>query len=109
MNLNFMQETKSTIHWLMIKLFYFKIIVLKNKLYSESKGLLLQGSIEHSVMVIGILLLFSVSCHENIGSDHQLKKFLIVKKILLVSTTVNVERTVWEIFTLMLGCEGLKP
>ena len=45
----------------MIKLFYFKIIVLKNKLYSESKGLLLQGSIEHSVKVIGILLLFSVS------------------------------------------------
>ena len=41
---------------------------------------MLQGSIEHSVMVIGILLLFSVSCHENIGSDHQLKKLLIVKK-----------------------------
>ena len=34
-------------------------------------------------------------------------KFLIVKHTLLVSNVGNVQRTVWRIYTLMLGCEGL--
>ena len=37
-----------------------------------------------------------------------LKKFLIVKQILLVSILGNVQRTVWRIWILMLGCKGLK-
>ena len=37
-----------------------------------------------------------------------LKKFLIVKQILLVSTLGNVQRTLWRIWILMLGCKGLK-
>ena len=41
------------------------------------------------------------------GNDHQLKRLLIVKQILLVSTLGNVKRTVWRIYTLMLGCKGL--
>ena len=42
------------------------------------------------------------------GSDHQLKKLLIVKQILLVSALQNVWRTVWRILMLMIGCKGLK-
>ena len=34
-------------------------------------------------------------------------KFLIVRQILLVNTLVNVQRTVWRILILMLGCKGL--
>ena len=41
------------------------------------------------------------------GNDRQLKRLLIVKQILLVSTLGNVKRTVWRIYTLMLGCKGL--
>ena len=40
-------------------------------------------------------------------SNPQIKKLLIVKQILLVSTSWDVERTVWRRCTLMLGCEGL--
>ena len=42
------------------------------------------------------------------GSDHRLKKLLIVKQILLVSALQNVWRTVWRILMLMIGCKGLK-
>ena len=42
------------------------------------------------------------------GNDHQRLKLLIVKKILLVSTSKNVLRTAWRIFLLMLSCKGLK-
>ena len=41
------------------------------------------------------------------GNDHQLKRLLIVKQILLVSTLGNVQRAVWRIYALMLGCKGL--
>ena len=41
------------------------------------------------------------------GNDHQLKKLLIVRQILLVSILVNVQRAVWRIWTLMLECKGL--
>ena len=34
--------------------------------------------------------------------------FLIVKQILLVSTLINVQRGVWRIFILMLGCKGFR-
>ena len=44
---------------------------------------------------------------KNNGNDHQLKKLLIVKQILLVSTLRNVLRTVWRIYILMLGCKRL--
>ena len=44
---------------------------------------------------------------ENKGNDHQLKKLLIVKQILLVSTLGNVQSTVWRICILNLGCKGL--
>ena len=37
----------------------------------------------------------------------RLWKLLIVQKILLVSILVNVQRTVWRIWLLMLGCKGL--
>ena len=47
-------------------------------------------------------------CHENKGNDHQIKKLLIVRQILLVSTFVNVQRTVWRICILMLGCRWLR-
>ena len=47
------------------------------------------------------------SGHENKINDHQLKKLLIFKQILLVSTFGNVQRTVWRICILMLGCKGL--
>ena len=46
--------------------------------------------------------------YENKRSDHQLRKFLIVKQILLVSTLKNVLRTVWRICILTLGCKGLR-
>ena len=45
---------------------------------------------------------------ENKGRDHQLKKRLIIKQILLVSTLGNVKRTVWTICILMLGRKGLE-
>ena len=45
---------------------------------------------------------------ENKGRDHQLKKRLIIKQILLVSTLGNVKRTVWTICILMLGRIGLE-
>ena len=41
------------------------------------------------------------------GNDHQLKKLLIVKQILLVTTLGNVWRTVWRICMLISGCIGL--
>ena len=44
---------------------------------------------------------------EDKGNDYQLKKLMIVKQILLVSALVNVQRTVWRIWTLMLRCKGL--
>ena len=43
----------------------------------------------------------------NKGNDHQLKKLLTVKQILLVSTMGDVWRTVWRICIMMLGCKGL--
>ena len=46
--------------------------------------------------------------HENKGNNHQLKRLLIVKQILLVNTLGNVWRTVWRIYILMLGCKGLR-
>ena len=45
--------------------------------------------------------------HENIVNESQFKKLLIVKQILLVITTVNVERSVRRIWMLLLGCKGL--
>ena len=42
------------------------------------------------------------------GNDHQLKKLLIVKEILLYSSSGNIKRTVWRIHILMLGCKELK-
>ena len=41
------------------------------------------------------------------GNDYQLKKLMIVKQILLISALVNVQRTVWRIWTLMLRYKGL--
>ena len=46
-------------------------------------------------------------CHENKGNDQQLKKLLVVRQILIVSTLVTVQRTVWRIGIMMLGCKGL--
>ena len=40
------------------------------------------------------------------SDDHQFKKLLIVKQILLVSTLGNVLETVWRICILMLGWKG---
>ena len=40
--------------------------------------------------------------HESQGNDHQLKKLLIVKQILLVSASGNVKRPVWRMCVLML-------
>ena len=45
--------------------------------------------------------------HENKRNDHQLRKLLIVWQILFVSTLKNVQRTVWRICILILGCKGL--
>ena len=45
--------------------------------------------------------------HEIKENKHQLKKLLIVKQILLVSTLGNFYKTVWRICILMLGCIGL--
>ena len=41
-----------------------------------------------------------------IRNNPQLKKSLIGKQILLVSTVGNVWSTVWRICILMLGCKG---
>ena len=46
--------------------------------------------------------------HEKIGNDHHLRRLSIVKQILLVSSIRNVQRTVWRICILMLGCKGLR-
>ena len=46
--------------------------------------------------------------HEKIGNDHHLRLLSIVKQILLVSSIRNVQRTVWRICILMLGCKGLR-
>ena len=43
----------------------------------------------------------------NKGNDRLFKKLLIAKKIHLVSNIVNVTRTVWRIWILMLGCKKL--
>ena len=43
----------------------------------------------------------------NKGNDHQLKKLLTAKQILLVSIIGNVWRKVWRICIMMLGCKGL--
>ena len=43
---------------------------------------------------------------QNKRNDHQLKKLLIVKQILPVSTLGNVKRIVWRMWILMLGCKG---
>ena len=45
--------------------------------------------------------------HENKGNDHLLDKLLIIKQILLDSTTGCLWRTVWRLCILMLGCKGL--
>ena len=37
-------------------------------------------------------------------NDHQFKRLLIVKQILLVITTGNLKRTLWIILIRMLGC-----
>ena len=55
-----------------------------------------------SVKVKSVLLLITsyrtplIKCrgHDNKGNDHQFKKLLIIKQILLVSTIGNVKRTV---------------
>ena len=41
---------------------------------------------------------------EKIKNDHQFKRLLIVKQILLVVTTGNLKRTVWIILIRLLGC-----
>ena len=45
--------------------------------------------------------------HKNKGNHYKLKKLLIVKQTLLVSTLGGVQRTVWRIRIPMLGCKGL--
>ena len=45
--------------------------------------------------------------HENNENESRFKKLLIVKQILLVIATVNVERSVWRIWMLLIGCKGL--
>ena len=52
--------------------------------------------------------MYKLQLYVNKGNDHQLKKLLIFKQILLVSTLGNVKRTVWRICLLMLGCKRLK-
>ena len=44
--------------------------------------------------------------YENKGNVKQLKNFLIIKQILPASTLGIVQRTVWRICILMLGCKG---
>ena len=39
---------------------------------------------------------------------NKVKKVLIVQEILPISNTGNIWRTVWRIFTLILGFKGLK-
>ena len=46
--------------------------------------------------------------HEKIANDHHLRRLLIVKQILLVSSIRNVQRTVWRICILMLGFKRVK-
>ena len=48
-----------------------------------------------------------MSQNKNKGNNHQPKKLVIIRHILLVSTWVNVQRTVWRIWILVLGCKGL--
>ena len=45
----------------------------------------------------------------NEKNDHQVRKLLIVRQILLVSTLKNILRTVWRICILTLECKGLRP
>ena len=45
--------------------------------------------------------------HENKGNDHLLDKLLIIKQILLDSTTGCLWRTVRRLCILILGCKGL--
>ena len=48
--------------------------------------------------------------HYNITPESNIKAtsiMMIVKQILLVSTSGIVQRTVWRMFILMLGCNGL--
>ena len=42
--------------------------------------------------------------HENKENDRTIKKFVIVKQILLVSNIGNVPEAVWIIYTLKWGC-----
>ena len=44
----------------------------------------------------------------NKGNHHQFKTLLIIKHILLARTIGNVQRTLWRICILMLGCKGLR-
>ena len=54
-----------------------------------------------------IIPLITHQGYEKKRNDHQLKKLLIVKQILLVSTIRNIWGPVWRICILMLGCKGL--
>ena len=45
--------------------------------------------------------------HKNKRNDHQRKMLLIVRQILLISTSGKVCRTVWRKCILMWGCKGL--
>ena len=46
--------------------------------------------------------------NKNEGDDPKLKKLLIDKQLLLVSTLENVWRAVWRICILTLGCKGFR-
>ena len=63
---------------------------------------------QHLVSPYNNIAVSLISDHENKGNDHQLKKLLIVKQILLVSTLGNVKITVWRINILILGSKELK-
>ena len=66
------------------------------------------GSDKHLIFYLQYLHWITDKGHKNKGTDHQLKKILIVKQILTVSTLTNVRWPVWRICILILGCEGLR-
>ena len=53
-----------------------------------------------------LLSLYSITLKSNKENDHQVMKLLIVKQILLVSTTWNVRRTVLRMWKPYLGAKG---
>ena len=69
-------------------------------------NLLIPESDQHLISPFNVITDSNIKLWENKGNVKELKNFLIIKQILPASTLGIVQRTVWRICVLMLGCQG---